>query len=205
MSEVYTQQFHPAFRTGLVYAVQISPFPACQVQFPDRGGIVTTWLQISYPCTGPNKFFWLPAIGDQVKVSMDENDEYGSVDGSLYSLIDGPPAGASTTTFIIEFSDGSVLMYDTATHALTVTLGSSATAILQSAAGGSIALDSSGGIQISVATTLSITQGTGDTDSLALVSLLVAAFNSHVHSADDTPPTVQWTPATVATPFVKVT
>lgn len=203
--EQYTAQYHPPFRTGIVYAQQITPFPALQVQFPDRDNIITTWLQISYPCTGANKFFWLPAIGDQVKVSMDEHDEYGSVDGSLYSLIDGPPAGATTTTFIIEFSDGSVIKYDTANHVLTVILGQAGTALLQSAAGGSIALDSSGGVAITVATTLSITQGTGDTDSLGLVSLLVAAFNAHVHAGDGEPPTVPWTKATIATPFVEVT
>lgn len=215
----YTVQHSPPFRTGLVSAVQITPFPACRVTFPDRDNIESYWLQVVYPTTGVDKFFWLPKVGDQVKVSMDEHDEYGSIDGCVYSQGDAPPDGVTVDQFGVWFSDGAIFVYDKSNSTFSLSLADGGTIVITQPSGGSITIDDQSNIEV-VGTQLvsikasgtinlqasSIQLGASPIDSFVLVTKLIEAFNIHTHSDPPTtgPPTIPLTPPMLASELVSV-
>ncbi len=207
----YSRQYVPPFRVGIVTAQQISPFPAARVQFPDRDNIVTYWLPICLPKVQDDKFFWMPDVGEQVLVLMDEHDENGAVVGSLGSTVDQAPGWATANTFGVQFSDGTVVRYDRAAHALTAALGSGGSATISTPLGNQVVLDNAGNVGLTAGPGGKVTfsNGSAPNDALALVSKLVAAFNAHIHpdpqGGDTGVPTVQWTASTVESITTAVT
>jgi phage baseplate assembly protein V len=136
------------FRVGLVTEVQVSPFPAARVKFPDRDDLVSYWLPIALPGTQDDKSFWVPDLGEMVTVLMDENDENGAILGSLGSLADTAPGWATTNRRGIQFSDGTTLYYDRSSHTLYIELVSGGTLNCSTSLGNSIVLNSDGSVQI---------------------------------------------------------
>jgi len=202
----YTEQMHPAYRTGIVYALEsVVPYRV-QVQFPDRDNVISWWLPVCVPKTQNDKFFWQPDIGEQVVCLMDEHDENGCVLGSVASTVDAPQAGLTPADYLIKFEDGTTLHYNRSTHQLQITLGTGGQASITQPSGGQIQLDSSGNVEIKAAASVSLAQGSSiASDALALVSKLVTAFNAHTHGVVPGPtPTVPWTPATVESALLKV-
>jgi phage baseplate assembly protein V len=200
----YTTQHNPPFRTGIVSALESVPPYRVRVQFPDRDNIESFWLPVIVPKIQDDKFFWQPDIGEQVKVTMDEFDENGCVDGSVPSNADQAAEGLGPGIFSIVFADGTSFQYNRTTHQMTVALGAGAAFTLTQPSGGAITLDATGNIVLQAASSITLAGASGSlTDALPLVSLLVAAFNAHTHPADSTPPTVPWTAATVASPLFK--
>lgn len=195
----YTEQNHPAYRTGIVSAVESVPPYRVRVRFPDRDNIVSWWLPVLVPKVMSDKFFWQPDVDEQVACLMDEWDENGSVVGSVPSQVDAAPAGLTPNDFYIGFKDGTVIHYNRSTHVLSIT----------TSAGASILLDGSGNVTINGAATISLAQGgLAANDALALVSKLVVAFNDHQHpnGTDGSPtgtPITPWTPTTIESTLVK--
>jgi len=203
----YTEQYAPAYRTGLVYEVENTPPYRVRVQFPERDNVISWWLPICFPKTQDDKFFWQPDIGEQVVCLLDEHDENGCVLGSIPSLVDAPPPGLTPDEFYVQFQDGTTLQYNRATHQLTIALVAGGTATLSQAAGGQINLDATGNVEVQAAASVSFLQGgAAAEDGLALVSKLIAAFNAHTHGTPPSTgtPTAPWTPATVESELVKV-
>ncbi|MGH7102881.1 MAG: phage baseplate assembly protein V [Acetobacteraceae bacterium] len=208
----YSPQFTPPFRVAIVSAQQLEPFQAVRVKFPDRDNIESWWLPIIQPKAQDDKVFWLPDIGEQVVVLMDEHDENGAVVGAIPSQVDTPPAWATADTFGVQFSDGTVLRYDRAAHVLTASVVSGGAATVSTGKGNQVVLDGNGDVtaqaanggtavvdtpagnqvRLDTAGNVALTAGSGGKvtfsngsvpgDALALVSKLVAAFNAHVHS-----------------------
>ncbi|MGH7084726.1 MAG: phage baseplate assembly protein V, partial [Acetobacteraceae bacterium] len=167
-----------------------------RVTFPDRDNIQSWWLPIIQPKAQDDKVFWLPDIGEQVVVLMDEHDENGAVVGAIPSQVDTPPAWASANTFGVEFSDGTVLRYDRAAHVLTaavvsggaanvstgkgnqVVLGSDGTALMQDAIGASFKLNNNGtgtmNCNLLVAGTIGTTSGTWGNGDAAVTGTMQA-------------------------------
>jgi phage baseplate assembly protein V len=139
----YAVQYHPVFRTGLVTAQNIAAGQV-RVQFPDRDNVVSYWLPVIVPKTQNDKFFFMPDIGEQVVVLMDEHDEYGAVVGSIPSTVDGPPPGVTTDTFTALFKDGTRIQYDRGAHVLNVALGAGGSATLSTPLGNEVVLGSEG-------------------------------------------------------------
>ena len=50
----------------------------------------TNWLDVLQRNTQNNKDYWLPDVGEQVKVLLDENGEDGVILGAVYSDVDKP-------------------------------------------------------------------------------------------------------------------
>ena len=138
----YVQQ-HPVFRTGLVTAQNVC-VGQVRVQFPDRDGVVSYWLPVIVPKTQNDKFFFMPDVGEQVVVLMDEHDEYGAVVGSIPSTVDGPPAGMTADKFAAVFKDGTAISYDRGAHLLTVALGAGGSATISTPLGNEVVLGSDG-------------------------------------------------------------
>lgn len=200
----YTTQHNPPYRTAIVYALESVPPYRVRVQFPDRDNMISWWLPVVVPKIHTDKFFWQPDIGELVKVTMDEFDENGTVDGSIPSQVDAAPSGLTPADFLVEFQDGTTFHYNRNTHQMTLALGAGAMMTLSQPTGGKIELDSSGNVEIQAAASITFTQGSASaSDSMALVSKLVAAFNAHTHPADGEPPSTLWTPATVSSSLIK--
>ncbi|WP_159195555.1 phage baseplate assembly protein V, partial [Escherichia coli] len=69
-----------------------------------------------------NKDYWLPDMGEQVEVLLDNNGEDGVVLGAVYSTVDTAPV-ASRDKRYVQFSDGAAFEYDRSTHQLTINGG----------------------------------------------------------------------------------
>lgn len=84
--------------------------------------MVSGWLDVLARATHVDKSYWLPDVGDQVAVILDEREEAGCIVGAVYSSADPVPAGASVNKRILRFGDGGVVEYDRAAHVLKVTM-----------------------------------------------------------------------------------
>jgi phage baseplate assembly protein V len=206
----YFTQSVPAFRVGLVAAVRTSD-ATVRVKFPERDGVISYWLPVIVPKSQDDKFYWLPDVGEQVVVLMDENDESGAVVGAVYSNSDAAPPGMTQDKVHVTFKDGTVVEYDRSAHFLSVSLCDEGSTVIATGAGNQIALDAAGNVTVVAGSDgkVTLTQaGSEAADSLALVSLLVAAFNAHVHAdpqgGSTSTPTQQWNATTIKSTMLAV-
>lgn len=93
-----------------------------RVALPECDNLRSNWLSILQRNTQENKDYWLPDIGEQVEVLLDDNGEDGVVLGAVYSTVDTAPL-ASRDKRYVHFSDGAAFEYDRKTHQLTVNGG----------------------------------------------------------------------------------
>ncbi|MDK9603499.1 phage baseplate assembly protein V [Lelliottia wanjuensis] len=93
-----------------------------RVTLPECDDLRTHWLPILQRNTQNNKDYWLPDIGEQVEVLLDENGEDGVVLGAVYSSVDTPPVTSKNKRYV-RFSDGAALEYDRKQHLLTLNGG----------------------------------------------------------------------------------
>ena len=88
-----------------------------RVRFDDVDGLVTQWLPVIYRQTLLNKEVYTLDVGEHVACVLDANFEAGCVLGAIYSDADVPTIN-SPDKYQMEYSDGSWLQYDRATHEL---------------------------------------------------------------------------------------
>ncbi len=93
-----------------------------RVTLPECDNLRSNWLPVLQRNTQNNKDYWLPDIGEQVEVLLDDNGEDGVVLGAVYSTVDTAPL-ASRDKRYVQFSDGAAFEYDRALHQLTVNGG----------------------------------------------------------------------------------
>jgi len=166
-----------AYRRGIVKEVD-GPKHRAKVAFPDKGGVLSPWLDVLVPSTRGDKDVRMPALEMQVACVLDEKDEAGAIVGALFSDAD-PSPNPSLDVRSVTFGDGGLLEYNRATHVLTVTLPESGEVHL-SAPGGKVVVEVGAGV-IELA---------GNTHRVALAELVRAeldaiagAFGSHTHPA----------------------
>ena len=94
-------------QTGTVSAVDADGVKA-RVRLPECDNMRTNWLDVLQRNTQNNKDYWLPDVGEQVKVLLDEN---GDIDKPSFS-----DKNVRGTTF----SDGAEFSYHRGTHTLTI-------------------------------------------------------------------------------------
>lgn len=107
------------YKRGIVKEVAA---PACRVRvtLPDRGDLVTGWLDVLVRSTSGAKHYDLPSVGNQVACLLEEDASAGCVLGAVYSSVDAPTA-SSASVRRYEFGDGGAVEYDASTHVLKVT------------------------------------------------------------------------------------
>lgn len=194
------------FKVGIVTAQQVvtgagASGAGCRVrvQFPDLDQLQSWWLPVVQRGTHDDKDFWMPDIGEQVVVLMDQFYEDGAVLGAIYSTVDTVPAGMTPDKRHLTVKDGAVFEYDRAQHALTVTLPPGATlAVSVSASQGgtsqALSFDASGNIRLSApgGDIMLVTSEHSDS-----VNTIIDNYNAHVHpgvqsgGSDTGAPTVQ--------------
>ncbi len=159
---IWRGQPRDAYAKGIVYAIGAGQWLGfVRVQFPDRGNLISWWLNVGVRKTQNDKDWWIPDVGEMVTCLMDRDYENGTVLCANYSAKDQPPAGASVDTWIKQFSDGTVISYNRKTHALVATLAASGTAQVTAPGGlnlNGVKIDSNG--NITVPGTASITGNT---------------------------------------------
>lgn len=92
--------------------------------------IVSPWLPIVQPGVSGDRYFRMHAVNELVVCLLDDYIESGVVLGGIYDRNNTPDGGNVNS---VEFSDGSLVEFDKATSALTVTTGT--TEITVAAAG----------------------------------------------------------------------
>jgi phage baseplate assembly protein V len=133
------------YRVGII-KVQDTAKGRVRVAFPDRDQMESWWLPVIFAKTQNDKLYWMPDLGEQVICLMDEYDEDGVVVGSIYSSADTPPV-TSADKLHWTSKDGATFEYDRAVHALQMTIPSGGTVTI-SANGASLAIDSTGNVEI---------------------------------------------------------
>ncbi|WP_435951674.1 phage baseplate assembly protein V [Dryocola sp. BD626] len=93
-----------------------------RVNLPECDNLRSSWLPILQRNTQNNKDYWLPDVGEQVEVLLDDNGEDGVVLGAVYSSVDTAPL-ASLDKRYVQFSDGAAFEYDRKLHQLTINGG----------------------------------------------------------------------------------
>ncbi|HGW4609239.1 TPA: phage baseplate assembly protein V [Enterobacter chengduensis] len=105
-------------QTGTVSAVDADGVKA-RVRLPECDNMRTNWLDVLQRNTQNNKDYWLPDLGEQVKVLLDENGEDGVILGAVYSDVD-KPSFSDKNVRGTTFSDGAEFSYHRDTHTLTI-------------------------------------------------------------------------------------
>ncbi|ENA5972099.1 phage baseplate assembly protein V [Escherichia albertii] len=93
-----------------------------RVTLPECDNLKSNWLAVLQRNSQDNKDYWLPDMGEQVEVLLDDNGEDGVVLGAVYSTVDTAPV-ASRDKRYVQFSDGAAFEYDRSTHQLTINGG----------------------------------------------------------------------------------
>lgn len=92
-----------------------------RVDFDDLG-IVSDWLSLPTTSTKGTKHFIPLEINTQVAVLMHKDGEQGEIVKAIWSTQDNPPAWADKDTEGIQFSDGTIITYNTSTHLLSISI-----------------------------------------------------------------------------------
>lgn len=108
-------------QVGTVSAVDAKHVRA-RVRLPERDNLRTNWLDVLQHNTQNNKDYWLPDIGEQVVVLLDENGEDGVILGAVYSSVDTPPVDNPNARGVT-YADSAAFYYDRQTHTLTINGG----------------------------------------------------------------------------------
>lgn len=106
---------------GTVSAIDAEKVQA-RVRLPECDNMRTDWLNVLQRNTQNNKDYWLPDVGEQVEVLMDENGEDGVILGAIYSDVDKPPFNDKNVRGT-KFKDGAEFSYNRELHTLTITGG----------------------------------------------------------------------------------
>lgn len=110
-------------RDGIVSTVDASTMTAT-VYFPDKDNTVSGPLQILGRGGGGVKDFWLPEPGDYVKCLMNQNNttslNQGCILGTYFNNQNPVPSGAKIGKRILDFGDGTTIVYDKNTQELNI-------------------------------------------------------------------------------------
>ena len=98
----------------------INPLTArARVQFAEDG-MNSYWLAVLQTKTFKDKFYSMPAVGEQVACLMDENSEEGVILGAIYTAED-TPINQSEKEVAANFEDGTFINVNKETQTLTIT------------------------------------------------------------------------------------
>nr|SAY44559.1 Phage-related baseplate assembly protein [Serratia marcescens] len=106
------------FATGTVSAVD-EKIVRVRVRLPEYDNLRTAWIEVLQRNTQNNKDYWLPDIGEQVKVLLDPQGDDGLVLGAVYSDVDKPTI-ASRDKRRVDFADGTFVEYDRKANAMAI-------------------------------------------------------------------------------------
>ena len=86
------------------------------------GGLTSAWLPWTTARAGGDRTWAAPEVGEQVLIACPDGDPAsGVVLGAIYQAAHAAPADNADTTRTV-YSDGAVVEYDRAAHAMTITL-----------------------------------------------------------------------------------
>lgn len=108
-------------RTGTVASVNVANNTA-RVRFDDKDGVASPELHILHRCSGKNKDYWVPDVGDQVLCIFNNNDanfSTGWIMGSYFTEKQ-PPQVASEDIMRMDFAGGSFIEVDRAAGSLKI-------------------------------------------------------------------------------------
>jgi len=118
MRDKYTE----AIRIGIVSSIYPERGTA-KVTFPDRHDIVSRELPVVVPCTLKDKWYYMPDVGERVRVLFDpEAPSRGCILGSYYDDVREPPEHDEANIQYVLFKDETLIKYDRKHHKLTITI-----------------------------------------------------------------------------------
>jgi phage baseplate assembly protein V len=130
------------WKRGLVK--EVDPKGLVKVSLPDEDGLTTDWLPVAVPFALGARAYWLPRVGSQVVLLLDENAEDGVVLGALYSKADPAPVQQERLLYI-ETEDGTKISVDPDASLVTVDTPGK----ILAKAGGTITAQAQGNVSVS--------------------------------------------------------
>jgi len=140
-------KFSDCIRIGKVSSINPDRCTA-QVTFEDRDDIVSGDLFITVPFTLKDKAYYMPSVGERVRVLFDPDaPSKGCILGSYYADTRTPPIADENKAYI-NFEDGTLIEYDKKQHTLTINVPESGETSINIVTASKINIDSSGDINI---------------------------------------------------------
>lgn len=103
---------------GPIVGVDLSNRALVRVKLGDR---VTNWMPYKSIANAFMKVWMPPRVGEQVTVLLPFAEANGGIAvGSIFNKGCKEPEGANDHNFIVEFEDGTRIVYDTNTHDLSI-------------------------------------------------------------------------------------
>ena len=151
MRDKYTD----SIRIGTVSSIDPVKCTA-KVTFLDRGDNVSRDLHIMQPFTMNDKAYYMPAVGERVRVLFDpEAPTKGCILGSYYSDNRLPPFGDKNKKYVL-FEDNTLVEYDKALHKLTIKIPSGGEKSIDIVAESDVFVKTNGNIDVVTAKNINV-------------------------------------------------
>lgn len=86
----------------------------------DGGDKFEVWLPVMQTRTKKDRYFTMPDKGEAVACLMEDSWETGVILGAIYTKNNQPTSDMDADRAVIEFDDGTVIMYDRSASELTI-------------------------------------------------------------------------------------
>ena len=115
-------KYSDSIRIGIVSSIDPEKGTA-KITFPDRDDIVSRDLPVVVPCTLEDKWYYMPDVGERVRVLFDpEAPTRGCILGSYYDDVRKPPEHDDANIQYVLFKDNTLVRYDRKLHTMTINI-----------------------------------------------------------------------------------
>ena len=143
-------KFTDTIRIGIVSSINPEKGTA-KITFPDRHDIVSRDLPVVVPCTLEDKWYYMPDVGERVRVLFDpEAPTRGCILGSYYDDKRIPPVGDKNKAYV-KFKDETLIEYDRELHKLTIHIVAAGEKSIEIKAESDISVQTNGKLVVEVA------------------------------------------------------
>ena len=144
-----------AIRIGKVSSIDPEKCTA-EVTFEDRDDIVSYHLPIMVPCTLKDKWYYMPAVEERVRVLFDpEAPSRGVILGSYYADNRLPPFDDENKVYVL-FEDKTLIEYDKELHKLTIHIEAAGEKSIDIVAESDISVKTNGNITVEAAKNIKV-------------------------------------------------
>ena len=174
-----------AIRIGIVSSID-SEHGTAQVTFEDRDDIVTRDLPMVVPCTLYDRWYYMPDIGERVRVLMDPDaPTRGCILGSYYDDVRMPPIDDEDKVYVI-FKDETLVEYDRKLHKLTIKIPEGGEKSIDVFAESDINVKTNGYLNVKAAKDINIETAQNINITVAENTTINTGENTTINTSEDT-------------------
>ena len=182
MRDKYTD----SIRIGIVSSIDPEKGTA-KITFKDRDDIVSRELPVVVPCTLEDKWYYMPDIGERVRVLFDpEAPTRGCILGSYYDDVRKPPEHDGSNIQYALFKDETLVKYDRRLHKLTIKIPQDGGISIDVFAKSDIHVETGQNLNVTVAENTTITTGENTTIVTGDNTSITTGADTNIETAGET-------------------